>query len=156
ALIFQTTFVKHKYQDREFYTPKTPPLVPTQLIRLIVSITGLDSYSVPVKPRGVARSNQPTVPAGADCNVPSGENTPTDFAHAYGYDQFRNKGYQGQNMTINLVEIDGYTPSDIANYGACFGYKGKITVKTIGHAPDPRKAEGETTLDIEMIQGLAP
>jgi kumamolisin len=154
--IFQTTFVNHKYQNREFYAPKTPPRIPSQLASLIVSVTGLDSYSAPVKPRSFAHHNLPTASNAANCNIPSGADTSTDVGHAYGYDQLRSKGFQGQNMTINLVEIDGFFPSDVNNYAECVGYKGKISVKTIGPAPDPNKAVGETTLDIEMIEGLAP
>jgi subtilase family serine protease len=156
ARLFQTTFVNHKYQDQVFYAPKTPPLVPTQINQLIVSITGLDSYSPPMNTKFSAQAWHATTQskAQASCQVPGEEVLPKDVAHAYGYDQFLNQGYRGKGLTINLVEIDGYPEADVANYGECVGYKGNITVKTIG--PAPSKPGAETALDIEMIQGLAP
>lgn len=156
STLFQTSFVKHNYQNRDFYAPKTPPLLPTPIFQLISSITGLDSYSLPPQTGFTAQTWHPTTKtsAQADCQVPPGEVLPQNVAHAYGYDQFLKKGYTGKGLTINLVEIDSYPQADVANYGACVGYKGNITVKTVGSAPSQPGVE--TALDIEMIQGLAP
>jgi kumamolisin len=156
--VFQTTLVNHQYQGRTFYAPKTPPLLPTQIAPLVVSIMGLDNYSAPVQHGFTAQPWHANKQANAQANcqglndqrVVSNQNV----QHAYGYDQFLNKGYTGKGLTINLIEIDGFSQDDIANYGACVGYRGNITVNTVG--PAPSKAEGESTLDIEMIEGLAP
>ncbi len=154
--LFQTSFVNHKYQNRVFYAPQTVPQLPTSLLQIVVSITGLDNYSPPLH---TALPTQPwhasaKTNAQADCNVPSGEVLPLAIARTYGYDQFLKRGYTGKGITINLIEIDGFPQDDIANYGACVGYKGKITVKTIGTPPS--QPGEETALDFEMIEGLAP
>ena len=156
STLFQTSFVKHNYQNRDFYAPKTPPLLPTSIFQLISSITGLDSYSPPPHTGFAAQAWHPTTKtsAQADCQVPPGEVLPQNVAHTYGYDQFLKKGYTGKGLTINLVEIDGYPQADVANYGACVGYKGNITVNTVGSAPSQPGVE--TALDFEMIEGLAP
>jgi kumamolisin len=153
AHIFQTTFVNHNYQGRTFYAPQTPPLLPTPIAKLVVSVTGLDNYSSPMHTGFTAQPGDVHTRANAqaDCQAPSGTVLPQDVAHAYKYDQL---GTTGKGLTINLIEIDGFVQDDVANYGACVGYNGRITVNTIG--PAPTEAEGESTLDIEMIEGLAP
>jgi kumamolisin len=56
-------------------------------------------------------------------------------------------------MTVNLVEIDGFDQNDIQNYFDCINFKGKLNVADIDGAPT--QALGESTLDIEMVAGLA-
>lgn len=156
AHIFQTNFVNHKYKHRIIFTPKSAPLLPRPIIPLVASITGLDNAGSPIhtgfsaSPIKAASYNEPA----ANCSVPPIENVPATVAQAYGYDQFLKRDYQGQGMTINLIEIDGFSATDAASYGGCVGYKGKITVKTIG--PAPQKTGEETMLDVDMIEGLAP
>ena len=117
---------------------------------------GLDNYSPPLQTGFAGQAWHPTAQtaAQADCQVRQVKCCPQNVAHTYGYDQFLKKGYTGKGLTINLVEIDGYPQADVANYGACVGYKGNITVKTIGSTPS--QPGGETALDFEMIEGLAP
>jgi kumamolisin len=154
--IFQTSFVNHKYQNRVVFTPKTSPLLPKQIIPLISSITGLDNFSPPLHTGlSVSPLHSGNVTTSApDCSVPSIEDAPQTVGDAYGYNQFINRGYTGKGITINLVEIDGFSASDAAHYGACVGYQGKITVKTIG--PAPTQPGEESMLDVDMIEGLAP
>src|SRR5579872_1480929 len=159
ALLFQTHFVLHKYQGRTFYAPATAPRLPTFIVNSLVSVTGLDSYSQPLQNGFPASSSQLTstqtrTDAHADCHAPAGEVFPAGLAHIYGYDQFARAGFLGQGMTINLVEIDGFPQSDVANYGQCVGYRGHILVKNIDGAP--AQAGEESALDIEQIEGLAP
>lgn len=95
-----------------------------------------------------------TAQASADCSPNSTMVNWKQVAHAYGYDKLWQQGWHGENRTINLVEIDGTKLDDIHNYFACTGFKGSLDFTNIdGNAPKP---EGETTLDIEMIAGLAP
>jgi len=154
--LFQTTFVNHKYQNQTFYAPQTDPLVPTPIAPLVVSITGLDNYTPPIQRGFTAQTaHTRTHQTNTQSTCPQLESQqgtlPQDIRHAYGYDQL---GTTGQGFTVNLVEIDGFIPDDVTAYGQCVGYNGNITVNTIG--VEPRQAEGESTLDIEMIQGLAP
>jgi kumamolisin len=181
ATLFQTRFVTHKYQGRTFYAPAIPPKLPTIVVDHLVSVTGLDNYSKPLQP-GFSLKSSSKSEKKADCTDPLGGELPQDVAHAYGYDQLskglgRNKlshfwgffclqvgmiiylgvpnaGFNGQGMTINLIEIDGYPETDVASYGQCVGYHGNITVTNVDG--EPAQPGGESALDIEMIQGLAP
>jgi len=156
--LFQTQFVNHNYEGRVFYAPATTPLLPTFIADQVIAVTGLDNYSINPKPAFSALSalttNQAHPAMGqADCTAPQGTVFPNQVAHAYGYDQFHSHGYNGQNMTINLVEIDGVAMSDVQNYAQCVQYAGHIRFVNIdGPAPQP---QGETTLDMDMIMGLA-
>lgn len=162
GLLFQTQFVNHNYKSRVFFAPTTTPLLPTFIANQVVAVTGLDDYSASVKPAfsglSALSSNQAhpaqSTRSQADCNAPQGTILPQQVAHAYGYDQFHSHGYSGQNMTINLVEIDGVAASDVQNYAQCVQYQGSIRFVNIdGPAPQP---QGETALDMDMIMGLAP
>ena len=76
-----------------------------------------------------------------------------DIAHAYGFDQLWNRGWHGEHMTVNLVEIDGFYQQDIQNYFDCINFQGNLSVSDVDAAPT--NALGETALDIEMVAGLA-
>src|SRR5947209_7527369 len=56
-------------------------------------------------------------------------------------------------MTVNLVEIDAFDQNDVQNYFDCINFQGKLEVADIDGAPT--QAIGESTLDIEMVAGLA-
>ncbi|GER86610.1 pseudomonapepsin [Dictyobacter vulcani] len=157
AKVLNTKFVNHNYHGRTFYAPdaKKPAMVPQFLVGSIEAVTGLDNYSTqPVH----QASFQPAVPAqskkpAADCSPPDQTLLPKDIAHAYGVDQLWNQGLHGENMTINLVEIDGSMRSDVQNYLDCISFKGKVTsINVDGH---PQDTLGESTLDIQMAAGLA-
>ena len=165
ATLLQTRFVTHQLNGRTYYTPDParPPKVPATIASQIEAVTGLDSYSQPPQkalnlanaqpaPRQVATRSQ------ANCTGYPGAVTTTQMAHIYGYDQMWHRGWQGQGMTIDLVEIDGTNQDDLTNYFSCVGYRGKLSTITVGQAP-PQPVPGngsETSLDIEMIAGMAP
>ena len=158
AKLFQTHFVIHKYNGRSFYAPATPPKVPDFLFNTIAAITGLDNYSShPSHYFSLSGINlnaqQAQKRPGQDCNALSGTLLPKQIAHAYGFDKFWNQGWQGQHMTVNLVEIDGFYDQDVQNYLDCINFQGKVDVNDIDGSPT--QALGESTLDVEMIAGLA-
>ncbi len=181
ARLLQTKFVIHQYKGRTFYAAATPPKVPTDFARTIDAITGLDNYSLHPKhdlhitsPLGTYASYQRRSLAATasqsgrtkgeasqvsrygalDCSPADQTLTLGDVAGAYGYNQLWQRGVHGENMTINLVEIDGSYQDDIQNYLGCVSFKGHLSfVNVDGH---PSNAEGESTLDIQMAAGLAP
>ena len=159
ARLLQTKFVIHQYKGRTFYAPATPPKVPTFFANSIDAITGLDNYSKPPvhaltmhlsHPQG---QHTPKLP-GQDCSPADQTLTPGDVAGAYGYDTLQRRGLLGQQMRINLVEIDGSYQNDIQNYLNCVHFKGHLSIVNIDGSPS--NAEGESTLDIQMVAGLAP
>jgi kumamolisin len=157
AKVLQTSFVIHQYKGRTFYAPATPPKVPTFLANSIDAITGLDNYSKPP-----VHAMHITYPQGShvsqhraqDCSPDDQTLIPSDVATAYGYNSLYQRGLHGENMTINLVEIDGSYKDDIQNYLSCIHFKGHLSFVTVDGAPPD--AQGESTLDIQMVAGLAP
>lgn len=160
AKLLQTNFVVHTYNGRKFYAPdaKKPPQLPKFLADSIDAITGLDDYSAApihdlsgeVKQLHTMNTQQH---AAADCSPVQNTLLPRDVAHAYGYDQLWQKGWNGENMTVNLVEIDGFYANDVRNYLSCINFKGNLSVNNVDG--QPTDALGETTLDIQMVAGLA-
>ncbi|WP_329259844.1 S53 family peptidase [Actinoallomurus sp. NBC_01490] len=155
--LLKTSFVTHKLKGRSFFTPDPahPPMVPTQVAGYILSVTGLDSYSEPPHTHAL-RSTPLAAPtrAGQCPQFPQRIASNQKVAAAYGYDKLWQQGWHGENMTINLVEMDGYDPADIQKYVACTGSHVSVQNVNLGaSAPTPG---GEATLDIEMLAGLAP
>ncbi len=155
AKLLQTKFVVHKYNGRTFYAPSTPPKLPKFLSDSIDAITGLDNYSTPPQHEftmnlGASHAKQQHA---QDCQPLDQTLLPKQVAHAYGYDQLWNKGWHGENMTVNLVEIDGFYRNDIQNYFDCINFQGKLSTVNVDGAPS--QALGESALDIQMIAGLA-
>jgi kumamolisin len=143
---------------RTFFAPATPPKLPKFLVDTIAAITGLDNYSVPPQHMGtiipqqlqaVRTSSHPA----QDCSPLDGTLLPKQVAHAYGFDSLWNSGWHGENMTVNLVEIDGFYQDDVQNYFDCINFQGNLQVKDVDGSPS--EALGESTLDIQMIAGLA-
>ncbi len=155
AKVLQTTFVIHSYNGTTFFAPKTAPKLPKFLADSINVITGLDNYSSKPQHDFTMQSKVPTpkqIPA-QDCQPLQNTLLPRDIAGAYGYDQLWQKGLNGENMTVNLVEIDGSYKADVNNYLSCINFKGHVS--TINVDGKPSDALGESTLDIQMVAGLA-
>ena len=156
ARLMQTKFVIHQYKGRTFYAPATPPEVPTFLANSIAAVTGLDNYSArPIHALHITPGGSRASRGGAlDCSPDGQTLTPADVAGAYGYDTLHRRGVNGEQMTINLVEIDGSYQQDIQNYLGCINFNGHVSVINVDGSPSD--AQGESTLDIEMVAGLAP
>jgi kumamolisin len=157
--LLKTSFVTHKLKSRTFFTPDPNhmPVVPAQIAGYILSVTGLDSYSVaPVSKAGRPTGLAPMTPtrAGNCGQFPPRAATSQKVAAAYGYDKLWAQGWHGENMTVNLVEMDGYDPSDVQTYVNCAGSHIQVSNVNLGASSPP--PGGEATLDIEMLAGLAP
>jgi len=160
AQLLQTKFVQHTLDNRIFYTPdpQQMPKIPAAFANFILAVTGLDNYSLPPTHRQPQQVQQSAAIKQADTNCDTGKTiNGAQLAHAYGYDEMWQKGWHGENMTINLVEMDSVKLDDIHTYFACAGFKGKVDfINVDGIAPRPKADDGEATLDIEMLAGLAP
>jgi kumamolisin len=156
AKLLQTHFVTHSYNGRTFFAPATPPKLPRFLVDSLVAITGLDNFSsAPQHTFAFQPALNPRAArhAARDCNALQDTLFPMDIAHAYGFNQLWNQGWHGENMTVNLVEIDGFYQDDIQNYFDCINFQGHLNGVSVD--AQPTDAVGETALDIEMVAGLA-
>jgi kumamolisin len=153
--LLQTSFVTHRLNGRSFFTPDPahPPKIPTQIAPYVLAVTGLESYTVAPRQRLAAPRALPT--RAGDCiRFPQHAATSRKVAAAYGYDRLWAQGWHGENMTVNLVEMDGYDQRDVANYIACTGSRVSLSKVNLG-LTSPRPG-GEATLDIQMLAGLSP
>ncbi|GAA4610827.1 S53 family peptidase [Actinoallomurus liliacearum] len=161
AQLLRTSFVTHRLNGRTYFTPDPnhPPQIPEALKPYILAVTGLESYSMAPKSRGPLGAALPgrALPArAARCiqRFPQRFASHDRVAAAYGYNQLWNQGWHGENMTVNLVEMDGYDRNDVANYVACTGSHIQLSNVNLG-ATEPAVG-AEATLDIQMLAGLAP
>ena len=82
--------------------------------------------------------------------------TPNQVNAAYGLSSLHAKGYKGQGQRIAVIEMDGFSRSDLETAGACFGYKPPPTpVKLVG-LKKPLPPGSEATLDLQVISSAAP
>jgi kumamolisin len=159
AKLLQTKFVLHTYNGRTFFAPSSAPKLPSFLANSLDAVTGLDNYSAGPTHDFTMQFNQPPVASsqtrpGQDCSPLDQTLLPREVAGAYGYSQLWNRGLHGENMTVNLIEIDGAYQQDIQNYFDCIKFPtNHFSVTDVDGSP--QQALGESTLDIEMVAGLA-
>jgi kumamolisin len=158
ALAFQTTFVEHQLNGRTFYAPTSDPKIPTFIAPSVLAITGLDNYTSPPKPHVSGRAFSKTN-LQDDCTANGQEMQAV--AGAYGYNQLWNKGWHGEGMNVNIVEMGPIDQQDLQMSAKCFNAKNQIKTIDVDGGPDPKNqadqnAELEALLDVEMIQAFAP
>lgn len=154
---------------RQFYANASDPSLPSDIAPLVASVTGLDNAvqygrlpltASPATPKLQASSTGQapiTCPQPGQPIVPTSY-TPPQIATAYDFNKFYNAGMYGEGQTVGLLELDGFSPNDIALYTSCFGGN-KTVIKTIP-IDNYNQAAGvnasEVELDMEMVLGLAP
>src|SRR5579859_6752102 len=150
-----TTINNYQLGNRAFYANATPPVVPAAIASLISSIGGLDNSTQyqPLYQRLASKTHVAKL-----ANGPSSGYGPKDLVGAYDAAPLQNAGMLGENQTIALFEMDGYQPSDVAQYFANYG----ITTPNISNVlvDNYNGAAGqgaiEVELDIEVAGALAP
>ncbi len=157
AHLLNTKLVYRQYEGRKFFTPEKEIKLPKFVVDNIVSVTGLDSYSLPPQHHAQQLTRTTTSTAvknGADCNADPASVQPSGVQNSYHLDQLYKQKYTGKGTTVILPEFSAYDPNDIQNYFDCVGYSGHFSTVDVGDAPT--QATGEETLDIDMIAGIAP
>jgi len=163
---FQAPLQLRTLDGRTFFGPANAPILPSDIVPLIASITGLSDFSqiihTPphflsnVHGRSPQGSQQPSL---GDCTLYGALGTVArdQIAHAYALDQLYKKGFQGQGMKIGVLELgDPYSRNDVANYALCNGASLHLRNVQVDRPLSPGSGAGEATLDLEMIAGLAP
>jgi subtilase family serine protease len=154
---------QHPTEARRFYAPDTDPSV--DLAVPILSITGLDNYSLP-HPRyklltvaGGAKAHGHSSNTSSSPNSGSGPNgcyMGNDFRTAY----VPGVSLIGTGQAVGLLEFDGYTTGDITYYENLAGLPNvaltNILLDGFSGAPTGDGGEVEVSLDIEMAISMAP
>jgi subtilase family serine protease len=83
--------------------------------------------------------------------------TADKIASAYGFSDLYLGGDLGAGQTVALFEQQPFDPTDISTYQECFGTSATVTSVDVDGGPEgPVSEDGESSLDIEQIIGLAP
>ncbi len=162
------------HDGRLFHAPDAEPLIPAALVGRLNGVIGLSDaiqarplsrrlsppLSLPRRPIsdlpvfGAHPSLQPAFRPNDIGNGPYGGLTPNDIKYAYNLDQTQ---LTGSGRTLGLLELDGYTPSDITFYENYYNLP-NVPLKNIlvdGFDGQPGGGAGEVTLDIQLMTALA-
>ena len=124
--------------------------------QLAPSLFGATSAGAPVSTSVVTGGPQPCEGA-LDRQSKDGGYTADQIASAYQLSDFYGAGNFGAGQTIALLELEPFSPADIATYQACYGTNVVVSEVNINGGPGPYEGEdGESALDIEQLIGLAP
>ena len=110
-------------------------------------------------PPRVAQAEVPKrsgTPSGCADGLAAGGFTPNQYVRAYGIEALHRAGLTGRGMRIALIEIDGFRRSDIAAYARCFGLPTPAMKVFPAGIARPLPPGDETTLDLEVLAGVAP
>ena len=153
---FSTQINNYQLGNQTFYANATPPIVPGSISQLITSIGGLDNSTQyqPLLTRSAHLShNDRTSMSG-----PTAGFGPKDLSGAYDMTPLQNSGMLGDNQTVALFELDGYQPSDVAQYFANYGIATPNISNVLVDNYNGAAGQGaiEVELDIEVVGGIAP
>jgi subtilase family serine protease len=153
---------------RVAYANTAAPAVPAAIAPLVQGVLGLDSLQQ-------ARSNamhRRSIPGGSLAAAPdvltggpqpcsaatgSGAETADELASSYDFSPLYQAGDEGAGQTIALAEFEPDESSDISAYASCYGLStAGISYIPVDGGVGSGYGEGESTLDIEDVLGLAP
>jgi len=143
-----------------FFMQDRTPTLPASIRPLVQSIVGLDNLPIPHIKLPIGSTTRHTLTNTGNCSGYGAQQTLTSgkLASAYQLAPLYRQGMQGQGMTIGVAEFgDPYDPRDVATYATCAGLPTPSieNVDVDGHLA-PGTGEGEATMDLELIAGLAP
>lgn len=153
---------QHPTEARQFYAPDAEPTL--DLAVPVLRISGLENSMLP-HPMNLRKSSLKAkggVPMGGSGNGgtpmagsgPQGNYMGNDFRAAY----VPGSVLTGVGQSVALYEMDGFFPSDIAQYATMAGLP-NVPLQTIlldGFNGTPGFANVEVALDIEMCMAMAP
>jgi subtilase family serine protease len=146
---------QHPTEPRMFYAPDTDPSVDASLPVSILSISGLDNYSLP-HPASLRMSptNQPPGATPDTGSGPGGTYQGNDFRFAYA----PGTTLTGAGQSVALLQFDGYYSNDITAYETAAGLSAVslTNVPVNGGVSTPGSGAIEVSLDIEMAISMAP
>jgi subtilase family serine protease len=146
----------HQYQAQDgriVFAPNADPAVSTAISSKIAGILGLNTFT---NFKSHKRYRNPMGATPTTGTGPNGGLSPSDIQKAY---SFSGGATNGSGQTLALMELDGYTPSDITQYVKQFALPSTPALQNIlvdsydGSAGD---GADEVTLDIELMMAVAP
>ncbi|WP_040730471.1 S53 family peptidase [Thiocapsa marina] len=83
--------------------------------------------------------------------------TPNQWLHAYGLDQAHALSFDGRGERLALIEIDGFSQTDLDGFTDCFGLPRQTprVIPVPGGPPLPGPGQ-ETILDLQVLAAAAP
>jgi kumamolisin len=170
--LFGTHLARFRAGGARFVAPEASVTIPPALAGLVNGVVGLDTRPVLNPPRlqrlphhraAHAAASQPSsilpssgTPAGCSAGVGSHGFTPNQYLTAYNFSPLRAARLNGQGERVALIEIDGFKYSDIRTYARCFGLDVPSITTYFGAVGHPLPPGGETTLDLEVLDGIVP
>jgi hypothetical protein len=150
---------EHPTEARVFFAPDVEPSV--DLKAAILRISGLDNYVSPRQsPLHVRPITSLQTPVGNLGSGASGTFLGSDFRNAYALTSLTGKG-----QVVGLVELNGYTPSDITTYENLIAPPPSVNVvnalvNITSPLPESPGPDGhgypEAPMDIELVIAMAP
>ena len=144
---------EHPTEARAFYSPNVNPTLRTAVP--VLSIHGLDNYSIPRPNHKVRRLSQTGTLIPNSGSGPGGAYRGNDFRAAY----VPGTLLTGAGQNVGLLQFDGYNANDIASYIAQAGISTSVVLTNIpidGGVSTPGPNNVEVCLDIEMVIAMAP
>ncbi len=154
-----------------YYAPTAAPKLNPVLAANVRGVLGLDTTPrffphMKQAPAGLRQQLTPKggKPAAGAPNTPDqpGLWTVTDFADYYDVNPVYAQGINGKHVTLGIVTLAAFTPSDAFTYWNAVGLTvnpNRITVVNVDGgpgAPSDNSGSDETTLDVEQSGGVAP
>ena len=155
---FQTTLrrYQHPTEARQFFAPEVEPSVPTNVP--VADLWGLSDYGRP-RPMIHVTAAAGITPLAASGSGIDGSYQGRDFRTAY----VPGTSLTGRGQIAAVAEFDSYYPGDITNYEKGIGYTNvplqNVLLDNVSGQPGysgVAGADGEVSLDIEMIIAMAP
>jgi kumamolisin len=99
-------------------------------------------------------------PSGCAAGVAAGGQypgfTPNQYLTAYDFGPLYTAGYRGQGERVALIEIDGFSMSDVTTFAQCFGLTLPPVSAFGAGVKNPLPPGEEATLDLEILDAAAP
>ncbi|HLL78137.1 MAG TPA: protease pro-enzyme activation domain-containing protein, partial [Ktedonobacteraceae bacterium] len=150
---FSTQINNYQLNNQVFYANATPPVIPGALSTLIASIGGLDNstHYQPLSLRSLRTVRK-------NSQGPTNGFGPKDLSGAYDATPLQSAGMLGDNQTVALFELDGYNPSDVAQYFSNYNIATPTINNVLVDGYNGAAGQGaiEVQLDIEVLGGIAP
>jgi subtilase family serine protease len=185
AKAFAVTFNGYKLPDgRTAYANGQPPLLTGTAAKQVEAVLGLDDLSVAQnsivlptltqsagvgQPDGTLCSSATTALSrrksrGTILQDGTGYWDPASLAKVYGAAALQQSSHGGAGITVGIIELESYLPSDVATFQQCLGSNVHISVEKVdgGATIPPFTSAGqysngaETEADMEEIAAMAP